>query len=83
MPTKEQVATLENIAAWISDYGYPPSFREIMNECGYQSTSTVHVHLRALARSGLVTYIEGQPRTIVITTQGRVLLRAKGGTHAG
>lgn len=52
------------IRRFIEDEGYSPSYREIANEVGLRSTSTVLYHLDVLASEGRVGYKRGQPRTI-------------------
>lgn len=44
--------------------GVAPSVREIMEECGYTSSSTIHNHLHHLKREGLVTWDPEKPRTL-------------------
>lgn len=44
--------------------GFPPTIRELCQEVGVTSTSTVVDHLDILKRYGFVTWEPGQPRTI-------------------
>jgi repressor LexA len=46
--------------------GYPPSVREICHAVGFKSTSTVHAHLNALEKRGLIRRDATKPRAIEI-----------------
>ena len=45
---------------------YPPSVREIGEEVGLKSPSTVHFHLKGLEGAGLITKAEGKTRAITV-----------------
>ncbi|MBC7288207.1 MAG: transcriptional repressor LexA [Armatimonadetes bacterium] len=45
---------LDFIRRTIQEQGFPPTVREICRAVGLRSTSTVHFHLRALERAGLL-----------------------------
>lgn len=51
-PTKKQRELLTFIANFISEHGYSPSYREIMNGLGYTSVATVALHVRSLIARG-------------------------------
>ena len=51
-PTKKQRQLLEFIAGFIKQHGYSPSYREIMNGCGYTSVATVSLHVNNLISRG-------------------------------
>jgi len=76
-----QKAQHDEMLAFISDYhashGYSPTMREIGNALHYESTATVSHHLRALKRKGLMTLGRNQPRTMVLTDEGRERVRAR------
>jgi repressor LexA len=57
---------IEFIRLYIKQHGYPPCVREIAAGVGLKSTSTVHVHLKALIEKGyLETDAEfGSPRAL-------------------
>ncbi len=55
------------IAQCVADRGYPPSVREICDEVGLSSTSTIHAHLTALEKSGYITRDTGKTRAIKLT----------------
>ena len=66
----------------ISDNGYAPSVRDIMNALGYKSTSTVHLYLHRLEELGYIHMEEGKSRAISVTslargTQGAVPILGK------
>ena len=51
-PTKKQHETLDFIRHFIAQYGYSPSYREIMNGCNYNSVATVSLHVNNLINRG-------------------------------
>lgn len=51
-PTKKQRELLNFIAAFITEHGYSPSYREIMNGLNYTSVATVSLHVNNLIRRG-------------------------------
>ena len=51
-PTKKQAETLEFIKSFISEHGYSPSYREIMNALNYNSLATVALHVNSLLKRG-------------------------------
>ena len=51
-PTKKQHETLYFIRHFISEHGYSPSYREIMNGCNYNSVATVSLHVNNLISRG-------------------------------
>jgi len=51
-PTEKRQRILEFLRRFISEYGFPPSIREIQIACGLSSTSVVDYHLRALEQAG-------------------------------
>jgi len=59
-------AVLDAIKSWIELNGYPPSVREIGQMVGLRSTSTVQARLHELRGEGRITFVDRQPRTIVV-----------------
>lgn len=51
-PTKKQRELLDFIGAFITEHGYSPSYREIMNGCQYNSVATVALHVGSLIKRG-------------------------------
>ena len=52
--TGRQQQVLDVVCAWLGSRGYPPTVREIGEELGLTSSSTVHSHLAALERAGII-----------------------------
>ncbi len=51
-PTKKQREILNFIAAFITEHGYSPSYREIMGGLNYTSVATVALHVNSLITRG-------------------------------
>ena len=64
--TARQQAILDCIAEHVERKGYPPSVREIGDEVGLGSPSTVHAHLETLERLGYLRRDPTKPRAIEI-----------------
>jgi repressor LexA len=62
--TERQQRILEVIRAFTADHGYPPSVREIGERVGLSSSSTIHAHLKALERRGLISRDPTKPRAL-------------------
>jgi repressor LexA len=58
---------VEFIADHIQTRGYAPSVREIMEEVGLSSTSSVQHHLNRLIRLGILQRVAGRARTVTLT----------------
>lgn len=54
------------ILSYSQEHAYPPSVREICEAVGLTSTATVHVHLKNLERSGLITRDPSKQRSIQV-----------------
>jgi SOS-response transcriptional repressor LexA len=58
----------DDLCAWIEDFveqhRYAPTVRELMEACGYTSSSSAKVRLDRLRREGRVTWNEGEQRTL-------------------
>jgi SOS-response transcriptional repressor LexA len=78
-PTKKQHALLDYIAAFIAEHGYSPSYREIMNGCGYNSIATVAVHVNNLISRGHLRKRDHSARSLELT--GAVVADAKSGAQ--
>jgi repressor LexA len=62
--TEKQAQVLQAIEAFKVEHGYPPSVREIGERVGLSSTSTIHAHLKALERRGLISRDPTKPRAL-------------------
>lgn len=65
--TKRQQAVLDNIEKHIREKGYGPTVREVCQELGLSSPSTVHVHLKALEQKGYIKRDPLKSRSISLT----------------
>ena len=63
-PKQQQI--YDFILSFAAQHGYSPSVREIGEQVGLKSPSTVHFHLKGLAEKGLISRAEGKTRTITI-----------------
>ena len=64
-PKQQQI--YDFIIQFQSDHCYPPSVREIGEEVGLKSPSTVHFHLKGLEEKGLIQKAEGKTRAITVS----------------
>lgn len=64
--SKRQVQILEFIERETRGRGYPPSIREIGEEVGLSSPSTVHAHLAVLQKHGYLRRDSAKPRAIEV-----------------
>jgi repressor LexA len=64
--SERQRQILDFIKATVARRGYPPSVREIGEATGLSSPSTVHSHLSALSRAGMIKRDPTKPRAIEI-----------------
>jgi repressor LexA len=62
--TERQRRILRAIADFKAERGYPPSVREIGERVGLSSSSTIHAHLKALERRGLISRDPTKPRAL-------------------
>jgi repressor LexA len=62
--TERQRRILEVIREFTAEHGYPPSVREIGELVGLSSSSTIHAHLKALERRGLISRDPTKPRAL-------------------
>lgn len=71
MLSDRQEQVLQFIRDTVAERGYPPSVREIGQAIGLSSPSSVHAHLNALVRSGLIRRDPSKPRAIVVADEAR------------
>jgi repressor LexA len=62
--TDRQKSILDAINAFTSERGYPPSVREIGERVGLSSSSTIHAHLKALEKRGMIHRDPTKPRAL-------------------
>jgi len=62
--TERQRRILDVIRLFTAEHGYPPSVREIGERVGLSSSSTIHAHLKALERRGLISRDPTKPRAL-------------------
>ncbi len=64
--TEKQKRILDYINEFTLKQGYPPSVREICNEVGLRSPSTVHCHLKRLRELGYLQRDDGRTRSLSV-----------------
>ncbi len=68
--SKRQRELLNFVDGFIQEYGYGPSYREIMTALGYKSVSTVAIHIDGLITKGYLRKRDRSARSLeVITTR--------------
>lgn len=67
-PTKKQKELLAYIEAFISEHGYSPSYREIMNGLQYTSVATVSLHVGNLIKRGHLRKRDHSARSIEVVS---------------
>ncbi len=72
--TDRRAEVLELILKHQETNGYPPSFRELQEEMGIASVSTLAFHLERLRDGGYVTWSEKIARTLKVTPKGKTTL---------
>ena len=63
---ESQEKVYQFLRGYIAEHGYAPSVRDICVGTGLASTSTVYLHLRNLAKAGLIRKTGNQPRCLVL-----------------
>lgn len=64
-PTARQSQVLEFVKEYIQLWGCSPTFQEIGDKCGI-TVGTVHEHLNALEKRGIVTRNHAERRSIEV-----------------
>src|SRR4029453_19130190 len=67
MLSKRQPEIYDFVVSYAARHGYPPTVREIGEEVGLASPSTVHAHLANLERAGLIKRDPTKPRALELT----------------
>jgi repressor LexA len=70
--TARQQEIWQFLVTYVDDHGYPPTVREIGEEVGLASPSTVHAHLANLERVGLIKRDPTKPRAIELSGHRRI-----------
>jgi repressor LexA len=63
---RKQKEILNFIKEYIDKYGYSPTLGEIAEAMGVSSLATVHEHVQALAKKGVIRKFEGSVRGIEV-----------------
>jgi repressor LexA len=71
MLTDRQREIYEYLVAYVDEHGYPPTVREIGEEVGLASPSTVHAHLANLERAGYIRRDPTKPRALELLGRER------------
>jgi repressor LexA len=66
---RRQKQILDFIRQYIEKYSYSPTLGEIANSIGVSSLATVHEHLQALVKKGVIKRFEGAVRGIEVLDQ--------------
>ncbi len=64
--TAKQREVLNQLLAFVLENNYPPSIQQLCQLCGVSSTSTIHFHLSALKKKGLIDWNPSEKRAISI-----------------
>ena len=71
MLTARQQEIWNYLVEYVDRHGYPPTVREIGEEVGLASPSTVHAHLANLERAGLLRRDPTKPRALELLGRER------------
>ncbi len=72
-PTKKQREILTYIEGFITEHGYSPSYREIMNGLDYTSVATVSLHVNSLIRRGHLRKRDHSARSLEVVAPSGVV----------
>jgi len=79
--TPKQREVLSQLLGFVTDNTYPPSIQQLCQLCGVSSTSTIHFHLSALKKKGLIDWNPAEKRAISIREDVRDAYRASRGMN--
>ena len=71
MLSKRQQEIYDFVVSYAAKHGYPPTVREIGEEVGLASPSTVHAHLANLERAGMLRRDPTKPRALEVVGRDR------------
>lgn len=74
--TPKQSEVLKKLLGFVHENSYPPSIQQLCQLCGVSSTSTIHFHLSALKKKGLIDWNPTEKRAISIREDLRDAYRA-------
>ena len=74
--TPKQREVLNQLLCFVTENTYPPSIQQLCQLCGVSSTSTIHFHLSALKKKGLIDWNPAEKRAISIREDIRDAFRA-------
>lgn len=74
--TPKQRDVLKKLLGFVHENTYPPSIQQLCQLCGVSSTSTIHFHLSALKKKGLIDWNPAEKRAISIREDLRDAYRA-------
>ena len=80
MLTDRQQQIWNYLVEYVDRHGYPPTVREIGEEVGLASPSTVHAHLANLERAGLLRRDPTKPRALELIGRERAAEGADSGS---
>src|SRR5579871_1616948 len=69
-PTKKQFELLGFIEKFITEHGYSPSYREIMQGLNYNSVATVALHVNSLIKRGHIRKRDRSARSLEVMQPG-------------
>ncbi len=75
-PTKKQREILTYIEGFITEHGYSPSYREIMNGLNYTSVATVSLHVNSLITRGHLRKRDHSARSLELVAQPEIALKS-------
>ena len=76
MLTERQQEIWNYLVEYVDGHGYPPTVREIGEQVGLASPSTVHAHLANLERAGLLRRDPTKPRALELIGRERARRRS-------
>jgi repressor LexA len=77
MLTARQQEIWNYLVEYVDSHGYPPTVREIGEQVGLASPSTVHAHLANLERAGLLKRDPTKPRALELLGREKRLVQAE------
>ncbi|HEY9687947.1 MAG TPA: transcriptional repressor LexA [Coleofasciculaceae cyanobacterium] len=79
--TPKQREVLEKLMTFLQENSYPPSIQQLCQLCGVSSTSTIHFHLSALKKKGLIDWNPAEKRAISVREDLRDAYRVQHGKN--